>query len=229
MKTLTLFFFFLGHSLYSNNIIVNLGNISSNNDDNKIYSVFVQILNVSAEQSVKSASSKNGFYKNPIIKIPFPESAIDIKSKLVAFGLKKQIEEFEYKMNVVAEKASKDALKIFLQEIKNLKINNLKKIIEGDNDEATKHLKHNCYTYLYDSFLPVVSQKLENEKVVNMWRLLTNRYNKIPFVKKIEFDLYDYVTNKTIEGIFILMSEYEKNIRQNPKSSKSSLLINFFN
>ena len=87
----------------------------------------------------------------------------------------------------------------------------------------------NCYTYLYDSFLPVVSKKLENENVINMWGLLLNRYNNLPFVKKIEFDLYDYVTNKTIEGIFVLMTEYEKNIRQNSKSSKSDAIKNFFN
>ena len=230
MKPLILFFSFLSYCLYSNNIIESSVNISSTiENDNKIYSVFVQILNVCVEKSVNNASSKNGFYLNPKIKIPFPESTINIKSKLVAFGLKKQIEEFEYKMNITAEKASKDALNIFLQEIKNFKASNLIKIVEGDKDEATQYLKKNCYAHLYDNFFPVVANKLENENVVNMWSLLLNRYNNLPFVKKIEFDLYDYVTNKTIEGIFVLMSEYEKNIRKNPKISKSNLIMNFFN
>ena len=230
MKTFILFIFFLSHNLYSNHFVENLAEISSSNeDDSKVYSVFVQILNVSVGQSVESVSSKNGFYLNPRIKILFPKSAISIKSKLVGLGLKKQIDEFEYKLNVAAEKASKDALNIFLQEIKNLKTNNLEKIIYGDKDEATKYLKNNCYMHLYDSFMPVVSKKLENENVINMWDLLVIRYNSLPFVKKIEFDLYDYVTNKTIEGIFVLMAEYEKNIRQNPESSQSNLIINFFN
>ena len=230
MKTLILFFFFLCHSSFSNNPTENSLNISSNNEnENKTHTVFVQILSVSVEQSIKKASSKNGFYSNPRIKISFPESINNIKSKLVALGLKKQIEEFEYKMNVTAEKVSSDAVNIFLQEIKNLKASNIKKIIDGDKDEATQYLKKNCYTYLYDGFLPVVSKKLENENVINMWDLLLNRYNNLPFVKKIEFDLYDYVTNKTIEGIFVLMAEYEKNIRQNSKSSKSDVIKNFFN
>lgn len=230
MKILTLFLFLIGISLQSNNIIESSTNISSSNiENNKIFSVVVQILNVSAEQSVKSASSKNGFYSNPKIKISFPKVTNNIKSKLIALGLKKQIDEFEYKMNVTAEKASNDALDIFLREIKNLKASNLKKIIEGDKDEATQYLKKNCYVYLYDSFTPVITKKLDDENVVSMWNLLLNRYNNIPFVKKIEFDLYDYVTNKTIDGIFILMSEYEKNIRQNSNSSKSNTIINFFN
>ena len=229
MKILTLFLFLIGISLQSNNIIESSTNISSSNiENNKIFSVVVQILNVSAEQSVKSASSKNGFYSNPKIKISFPKVTNNIKSKLIALGLKKQIDEFEYKMNVTAEKASNDALDIFLREIKNLKASNLKKIIEGDKDEATQYLKKNCYVYLYDSFTPVITKKLDDENVVSMWNLLLNRYNNIPFVKKIEFDLYDYVTNKTIDGIFILMSEYEKNIRQNSNSSKSNTIINFF-
>ena len=78
-------------------------------------------MNTSVEQAVKKASSKNGFYSNPSIKIPFPESTNNIKSKLIALGLKKQIEEFEYKMNVTAEKASADALNIFLQRNKKFK------------------------------------------------------------------------------------------------------------
>jgi len=230
MKILTLFFFFIGISLQSNNINESSTNISSSNiENNNMFSVVVQILNVSVEQSVKSASSKNGFYSNPRIKISFPKTTNNIKSKLIALGLKKQIDEFEYKMNATAEKASNDALDIFLKEIKSLKVSNLKKIIEGDKDEATQYLKKNCYVYLYDSFIPVITKKLDDENVVSIWNLLLNRYNNIPFVKKIEFDLYDYVTNKTIDGIFILMSEYEKNIRQNSNSSKSNTIINFFN
>ena len=230
MKILTLFLFLIGISLQSNNIIESSTNISSSNiENNKMFPVVVQILNVSVEQSVKSASSKNGFYSNPRIKISFPKTTNNIKSKLIALGLKKQIDEFEYKMNATAEKASNDALDIFLREIKSLKASNLKKIIEGDKDEATQYFKKNCYVYLYDSFTPVITKKLDDENVVSMWNLLLNRYNNIPFVKKIEFDLYDYVTNKTIDGIFILMSEYEKNIRQNSNSSKSNTIINFFN
>ena len=132
----------------------NLLNIENNK---MIISVFVQILNVSVEQSVKSASSKNGFYSNPRIKIPFPKATNNIKSKLIALGLKKQIDEFEYKMNATAGKASNDALDIFLQEIKNLKVSNLKKIIEGDKDEATQYFKkiviHICMIVFYQLLL----------------------------------------------------------------------------
>ena len=71
-----------------------------------------------------------------------------------------------------------------------MKASNLKKIIEGDKDEATQYLKTNCYVYLYDSFTPVITKKLDDENVVSIWNLLLNRYNNIPFVKKIEFDLW---------------------------------------
>ena len=99
MKILTLFFFFIGLSLQSNNIIESSTNISSSNlDDNKKFSVFVQILNVSLEQSVKSASSKNGFYSNPRIKISFPETTNNIKSKLIALGLKKKLMNLNIKL-----------------------------------------------------------------------------------------------------------------------------------
>ena len=158
MKILTLFFFFIAISLQSNNIIESSTNISSSNiENNNMFSVVVQILNVSVEQSVKSASSKNGIYSNPRIKISFPKATNNIKSKLIALGLKKQIDEFEYKMNATAEKASNDALDIFLREIKSLKVSNLKMIIEGDKDEATQYLKkivmYICMIVLYQLLL----------------------------------------------------------------------------
>lgn len=223
MIKLTLFFLIISNFIYSNNINSNI------ESDSKIYLTLIQVLEISVEKSVNEVSLKNGFYTNPLIKISFPNLNENVKKKLLSFGMKKQIEDFELKMNVAAEKASKDALIIFLQEIKNLDINILKKCIDCDKDEATQYLKKNCFIHLYNRFLPIISENLDNENVVYMWNVLLNRYNNLPFVKKIEFDLPDYVTNKTIEGIFIIMSKYEKNIRQNTKNSKSNLIINFFN
>ena len=223
MKKLTLFFLIISNFIYSNNINSNI------ESDSKVYLTLNQVLEISVEKSVNEVSIKNGFYTNPLIKISFPNLNENVKKKLLSFGMKKQIEDFELKMNVAAEKASKDALIIFLKEIKNLDINKLKKCIDCDKDEAAQYLKKNCFIYLYDRFLPIISENLDNENVVYMWNVLLNRYNNLPFVKKIEFDLPDYVTNKTIEGIFIIMSKYEKNIRQNTKNSKSNLIINFFN
>ena len=40
---------------------------------------------------------------------------------------------------------------------------------------------------------------MEKSEIAKKWNLLINKYNKIPFVKKINPDIEDYITTKTIE------------------------------
>ena len=53
-------------------------------------------------------------------------------------------------------------------------------------------------------------------------------YNKVPLVKKINVDLEDYVTQKTIDGLFLLLEKEESNIRNNPKARISDILKKVF-
>ena len=55
-----------------------------------------------------------------------------------------------------------------------------------------------------------------------------NAYNKIPFVKKINPDLELYVTQKTIVGLFHILSEEEKEIRKNPQKRTNDILKKVF-
>tara|TARA_B110000967_G_scaffold107593_1_gene110296 strand:+ start:208 stop:411 length:204 start_codon:yes stop_codon:yes gene_type:complete len=60
------------------------------------------------------------------------------------------------------------------------------------------------------------------------WNPLVKTYNTIPFTKTVNPDLEDYVTNKTIEGLFVLIANQEKEIRNNPKARTSALLQKVF-
>ena len=64
--------------------------------------------------------------------------------------------------------------------------------------------------------------------VTKYWKQLTNRYNTLPFTEPIETDLEDYVTNKTIDGLFVLIAEEERNIRRNPEARYSVILKRVF-
>ena len=79
-------------------------------------------LNYGIETAVKSTSQTDGFWKNSLIKLPFPEDAIKVRETALKFGLQKQVDEFELTLNKAAEEASKEALSIFLQSIKSLSI-----------------------------------------------------------------------------------------------------------
>jgi hypothetical protein len=50
----------------------------------------------------------------------------------------------------------------------------------------------------------------------------------IPFAEKISFDLDEYVTDKGLDGLFFMVAEEERKIRQDPVARVTDLLKEVF-
>ena len=74
--------------------------------------------------------------------------------------------------------------------------------LDGDDDSATEYLRRNSYDNLYQSFYPKTKNEIEKTGVDELFGVIIKKYNRIPLVKKVDFDLLDYITIKTIDGIF---------------------------
>jgi hypothetical protein len=101
-------------------------------------------------------------------------------------------------------------------------------ILKGNDTAATNFLRKTTSQPLYDKFLPVVKEAVNSVKVTSYWNPLATSYNKLPGVKKQNPDLDDYVTRRAINGLMILISDEEINIRKNPKARLSDLLKKVF-
>ena len=74
----------------------------------------------------------------------------------------------------------------------------------------------------------MVIKSIKSVDLHKYWKVLVKNYNKIPLTKKIDVDLADYVTLKTIDGLFLLLEKEESNIRNNPKARISEILKKVF-
>jgi len=176
-------------------------------------------LNYGIETAVKSTSQTDGFWKNSLIKLPFPEDAIKVRETALKFGLQKQVDEFELTLNKAAEEASKEALSIFLQSIKSLSIVDGMKLLNGEQNAATNFLKNATTSELTLAFSPIVKNAISKVKLTNYWEPLTSKYNKVnKFTggKPVTTDLNKYVTEKAISGLFKLIELEEIKLRSNP-------------
>ena len=194
----------------------------------EIASGLKEALEIGASNSSELASEKGGFNNNNLIRIPFPAEAEKMKSTLVKVGLKLQVKQFEESLNSAAEEASKFAKEIFITAVKNMTITDAFKILKGEDNSATIYLKKQTSKELYKKFKPVVKKAIEKVHVTKYWDQLSGRYNVIPMTSKINPDIEDYVTNKTIDGLFVLIAKEEKNIRNNPDARLSELLQKVF-
>tara|TARA_B100000614_G_scaffold256710_1_gene275738 strand:- start:724 stop:1434 length:711 start_codon:yes stop_codon:yes gene_type:complete len=177
--------------------------------------------------SVNVSSAEGGFNNNKLIKIPFPEESV--KNNLLNIGFSENVKQFEESMNRSAEIASQNALPVLEQAVSKMSINDALNILKGEDNAATIYLKNSTYQYLYREFYPIVSLSMDKLEISKKWNLLINQYNRIPFVKKINPDIEDYITTKTIDGLFVLIAEHEKEIRTNPEARVTHILKRVFN
>jgi hypothetical protein len=77
-------------------------------------------------------------------------------------------------------------------------------------------------------FKPVIKVSLDKVGATKHWKTFFSTYNKIPFVKKINPDLVDYVTEKALNGLFIQVAKEELKIRKNPAARATDLLKKVF-
>ncbi|KAB2809963.1 DUF4197 domain-containing protein [Phaeocystidibacter luteus] len=187
-----------------------------------------EALTVGIRNAVTQTSATDGYYGNSLIKIPFPEEAQRVKTTLTNLGLNSLIDDFEESMNHAAEQASKKATDIFVDAITKMTINDAMGILNGADDAATQYLKRTTENQLISEFEPIINSALQQGNVTQYWTDITTKYNQIPFVEPVQTDLTGYVTERAIDGLFVMVAQEEKEIRENPQARINDILKRVF-
>ncbi len=173
-------------------------------------------------------SKIDGYYKNPEIKIPFPQDVKMVETKLRAIGMGKEVDKFVVALNRGAEEAAKEAKPIFVAAIKQMTIDDAFAILKGQPDAATQYLKKTTTAQLKEKFKPIVQTSLDKVQATKYYGDLVNQYNRIPFITKVNPNLNDYATDMAIQGLFTMIAKEEKSIRQDPAARTTDLLKKVF-
>lgn len=219
---------------HANNMINSGGNETESANpltNMEVISGLREALNVGIDNSVKSTSIQDGFLKNTEIRLPFPPDAEKVKQKALDLGLDGQVDKFETTLNRAAEEASKEALPIFINAIKNMSVEDGFAILNGGSGAATDYLKDQTKNQLKDAFLPKVKIAISNVKLTEYWNPLITKYNTAMMLtggQKLNPDLEQFVTDKAIEGLFHMVKKEEDKIRLDPLARVTDLLTRVF-
>ena len=173
-------------------------------------------------------SQANGYLGNPQVKIPIPPEAQNVEKKLRALGLGGEVDKAIESLNRAAEDAAVEAKDIFIGAIKAITITDAINIVKGNKDAGTRMLESKTTNDLTAKFSPIINASLAKVDATKYWSDIMAKYNKIPFVKKVETDLTAYVTQKAIDGLFVMIAKEELNIRENPAARTTQLLQKVF-
>ncbi len=174
-------------------------------------------------------SVADGFLMNPSVKILFPADAQKVESTLRGLGMDKLCDDFIVSLNRAAEEAAKEAKPIFLTAIREMSMADASALLMAkEPDAATAYFKIETSPSLQERFQPVIRASLEKTGATRHWNDIISRYNKVPFVKKMNPDLAAYATGKAIDGLFTEVAREELKIRQNAAARTSPLLQKVF-
>jgi hypothetical protein len=196
--------------------------------ENKIIQGLKEALQIGTGNAVKVVSDVDGYYKNSTIRIPLPGAVQKVEKVLRTVGYGPKVDEFELSMNRAAEKAAPEAKALFYDAIKQMAFSDARKILQGQDNEATLYFKDKTSNRLHEIFKPIVHRVMSEVGVTRTYQALDTKVRSIPFTDRLSFDLDNYVTDKALDGLFLMVAEEERKIREDPTARVTDLLKEVF-
>ncbi len=187
-----------------------------------------QALEIGISNGSAKASAVDGYFRNPLLKIVFPPEAQKVATTLRQIGFTKQVDQFELSLNRAAEDAAKRAKPVFVKAITSMSIQDAIGILRGDSTAATRYLRQSSGRQLVAEFTPIVDSTLRKNNATRYYTDLVTIYNRLPLVQPVNPSLTEYATNRAVDGLFVLIAQEEKKIRENPVARVTDLLKRVF-
>lgn len=197
-------------------------------DESQVAGGLKEALTIGTGNAVSLVSVTDGFFANQAIRILIPDKIQKVADVLGKVGYQEQVDEFVLSMNRAAEKAAPQAKSIFVDSIKEMTIEDAKKILNGGDTAATEFFKGKTEGKLSEVFKPIVSSSMNDVGATRSYKEMMGTYTALPFMKEESLDLDQYVTNKSLDGLFYMVGEEEKKIRTDPAARVTDLLKTVF-
>ena len=185
-------------------------------------------LTQSSAMAVSKLGIPGGFLGNPRVRIPLPGSLNKAAGLMRSLGMGKYADELETTMNRAAEAAVPEGKAVLVDAVKKMTVQDAKTILTGGNDSATQYFKSTTSAALTAKFLPIVKNATSKVGLAQQYNTFAEQGAKLRLLSDKQASLEGYVTQKTLDGLFLMMAEEEKAIRQNPLGQTSKLVKKVF-
>lgn len=200
-------------------------------DDSTVVKGLKEALASGTERAVTAVAKTDGYFGNQSIKILLPDKIRQTADILGKIGYQQQVDEFVLSMNRAAEKAAPRAAGIFGDAIRRMTVEDAKGILSGDDTAATRFFEKNARSQLFEEFKPTVATIMNQVGTARAYKEMIGKYEAVPFMSLAgtpSLDLDAYVTNKALDGLFIMVGDEEKKIRTNPAARTTEVLRKVF-
>ncbi len=216
---------FLGCALLSMNVYaLSVSDLSNTEASNGLKAALIQ----GAGKAVGELSKTDGFFGNKEVKIPLPDALKKTEKAMRMLGMGKQADELVLRMNRAAEAAVPEAKALLIDSAKKMTLTDAKTILTGGDDAATQYFKKTTSKQMAEKFLPIVKKATENVQLAQQYNKYAETASQFGLVKKEQVNLEQYVTQKALDGVYLMMAKEEAAIRKDPIGQGSALLKKVF-
>lgn len=181
-----------------------------------------------ADYAVSSLGTSNGFLGNSKVKIPLPGALQKAESALRMFGMGKQADQLVETMNHAAENAVAEAKPILVDSIRKMSVQDAKGILTGGDDSVTQYFRRTSSEQLTVKFMPIVKASTQKLQLADQYNKFAGKAASAGLIDAKDADIDSYVTQKAMDGLFLMIAEEEKKLRSNPLAAGSAVLQKVF-
>ena len=181
-----------------------------------------------AANAIAKLGQENGFFNNAKVKIPLPKPMQKVEKMMRTFGMKKQADELVLSMNRAAEAAVPEAKELFVDAVKAMSVQDAYGILKGGDDSATQYFRKNTEDPLRTRFLPIVTKAIEKVGLAQQYNAFAGKVAKLGLIKDTDTKVEDHVTQKALDGLYVMIADEEKTIRANPVKAGTDIAKKIF-
>ena len=206
----------------------------------------------STTSAINSLGRDGGFWNNSKVRIPLPGKLEEAGKLARKLGQGAKVDAFELSMNRAAEKAVPQVAQIFGDAIRKMTLSDARGILSGGDHAATDYFRRVAGPALTARIEPIVAKATDSVGVTQKYKAFTSgsgggalggAFGSLGSLGSLgghhaesdsngssgsPLNLDDYVTRKTLDGLFTTIGDQEKSIRTNPAARTTDLLKKVF-
>ncbi|MBI5395067.1 MAG: DUF4197 domain-containing protein [Verrucomicrobia bacterium] len=188
-----------------------------------------EALGKAVQKAVVDLGKPGGFLDNMKVKIPMPPQLEKVDKALRMVKQDKIADDFQITMNRAAERAVPVGASVLATAVSQMTLEDAKGILKGPDDAATQYFRKTSSATLTERFLPIVKDATSQVGVTANYKKLMGSAGFLGnYLNKDVMDIDGYITRKSLDGLFVVMADEEKSIRQNPAARTTDLLKKVF-
>jgi hypothetical protein len=181
-----------------------------------------------ANVAVSKLGQQNGFLNNDKVKIRLPGALEQAMPLIRMTGQGQKVDDLVIDMNHAAESAVPLAKPLLVNAVKSMSVSDAKNILSGGDTSVTDFFRQKTSGELASKFLPIVKGITDRNGLSARYNATMGQVAKTGLVSGDQSTVEGYVTQRALDGLFLMIGEEEKAIRRDPVGSGSAIIGKVF-